>query len=67
MTTQRTERHAGACGYASFRGFPYQNSPDPYRRDRNHRWHRYRDAEPTPAIATLLTEIHRDPTGIFWV
>lgn len=35
-------------------------------RDRNLRWHRYDYAAPTSDIATLLDEIDRDPTGIFW-
>lgn len=35
-------------------------------RDRNSRWHRYDLIEPSSNIATLLTEIETDPTGIFW-
>jgi len=34
--------------------------------DRNARWHRYELIEPSHEITTLLDEIDRDPTGIFW-
>jgi hypothetical protein len=34
--------------------------------DRNQRWHRYPHTQPSSEIATLLSEIDRDPTGIFW-
>jgi hypothetical protein len=34
--------------------------------DRNERWHRYDDLEPTVLISSLLEEIDDDPTGIFW-
>ena len=37
-----------------------------YWRDRNLRFHRYDQLEPSPDIDDLLTEIHRDPTAIFW-
>ena len=37
-----------------------------YWRDRNHRFHRYPDTDPTADSATLLDEIDRDSTGIFW-
>jgi hypothetical protein len=35
-------------------------------RDRNGRWHRYADANPTADVTVLLNEIDADPTGIFW-
>jgi Protein of unknown function (DUF3024) len=35
-------------------------------RDRNGRWHRYADANPTDDVTVLLNEIDEDPTGIFW-
>jgi Protein of unknown function (DUF3024) len=37
-----------------------------YWRDRNQRFHRYPYTDPTADIATLLDEIDRDSTGIFW-
>ncbi len=37
-----------------------------YCADSNSRWHFYDIAEPTPRIEELLTEIDKDPTGIFW-
>jgi Protein of unknown function (DUF3024) len=36
------------------------------RRDRNGKWHRYADANPTADVTNLLNEIDGDPTGIFW-
>jgi hypothetical protein len=35
-------------------------------RDRNGRWHRYADADPTADVTVLLSEVDEDPTGIFW-
>ena len=37
-----------------------------YWRDRNLRFHRYDQIEPSPSIDDLLQEIDRDPTAIFW-
>lgn len=37
-----------------------------YWADRNSRFHRYRDLDPTPTIDRLLAEIAADPTSIFW-
>ncbi len=37
-----------------------------YWRDRNQRWHRYDHLAPSRDVLTLLDEIDRDPTGIFW-
>jgi hypothetical protein len=37
-----------------------------YCSDRNGRWFRYLDAEPSNDIRSLLNEIDADPTGIFW-
>ena len=37
-----------------------------YWRDRNLRFHRYDQLEPSRDIDDLLTEIDRDPTAIFW-
>lgn len=34
--------------------------------DRNQRWHRYRDLDPSENISTLLDEIDEDPTCIFF-
>jgi len=35
-------------------------------RDRNLRFHAYDVLPPSPRVEDLLTEIDRDPTGIFW-
>lgn len=37
-----------------------------YWRDRNQRWHRYDFTAPSSNIITLLDEVDRDPTAIFW-
>lgn len=37
-----------------------------YCRDRNEKWFEYLDMEPTREIDKILTEIDKDPTGIFW-
>lgn len=37
-----------------------------YWRDRNTRWHIYKDCAPTPGLPRLLDEIDADPTSIFW-
>ncbi|MBI5675042.1 MAG: DUF3024 domain-containing protein [Nitrospirae bacterium] len=34
--------------------------------DRNDKWHKYLDFDPTKNIDELLVEINKDPTGIFW-
>lgn len=34
--------------------------------DHNGQWHRYERAAPTSTVSTLLTELDRDPTSIFW-
>lgn len=34
--------------------------------DRNGRWHRYDDLDPTPDIDVLIRQIDEDPTAIFW-
>lgn len=35
-------------------------------RDRNRRWRPYRDVAPTRNFQTLVSEVDRDPTCIFW-
>lgn len=37
-----------------------------YWSDRHGRWHRYQGVGPTARVERLLTEIDKDPTGIFW-
>ena len=37
-----------------------------YWRDRNLKFHLYDLAEPTASVETLLDEVDRDPTSIFW-
>jgi hypothetical protein len=34
--------------------------------DRNSRWHRYDDLEPTTSLDDIITEIDHDPTCIFF-
>ena len=34
--------------------------------DRNGRWRRYPDLEPSPRLDDLLAELDRDPAGAFW-
>jgi len=34
--------------------------------DRNSRWHAYLGVAPAKTLSTLLAEVDRDPTGIFW-
>lgn len=34
--------------------------------DRNSRWHLDDNVDPSPDIASLLAEVDRDPTGIYW-
>lgn len=51
---------------ARFRFRPKTGTWDLYWTDRNLRWHLYEDAPPSAYIRTLLAEVDRDPTGIFW-
>jgi hypothetical protein len=37
-----------------------------YWADRNSRWHRYDDLEPTSNLDDVLAEVDEDPTCIFW-
>ncbi len=37
-----------------------------YCADRNDRWFDYMDCNPAKSIQTLLEEVDKDPTGIFW-
>ncbi|HSB48800.1 MAG TPA: DUF3024 domain-containing protein [Burkholderiales bacterium] len=37
-----------------------------YWHDRNRRWRRYEDAAPTRNLESLISEVDRDPTSIFW-
>jgi hypothetical protein len=37
-----------------------------YWADRNRRWHRYDDLDPTPQLDDLLKEIGEDSLSIFW-
>jgi len=37
-----------------------------YWSDRNSRWHRYWDLDPTPNLSAVLAEVDEDPTAIFW-
>lgn len=51
---------------ARFRFRPVTGTWDLYWADRNRRWHLYEPAPPTAYIRTLIAEVDRDPTGIFW-
>ena len=37
-----------------------------YWRDQHERWHLYERKRPAKRLETLLKEVDRDPTGIFW-
>ena len=37
-----------------------------YWHDRNRRWRRYEDLAATRNLASLINEVDRDPTSIFW-
>ena len=37
-----------------------------YCADRNAKWHVYSEIEPSPDFESLLREVDKDPTGIFW-
>jgi hypothetical protein len=37
-----------------------------YWADRNRRWHRYDQLDPTPQLDDLLKEIDEDPSSMFW-
>lgn len=51
---------------ARFRFRPETGTWHLYCRDRKGRWHLYEPAPPSAYIRTLLDEVDRDPTGIFW-
>jgi hypothetical protein len=51
---------------AQFRYDPEQRTWRLYCADRNARWHRYVDVEPSEDFERLLQEVHEDPAGIFW-
>ena len=51
---------------AQFRFSPAKALWSLYWHDRNRRWRRYEDAAATRNFETLLTEVDRDPTSIFW-
>jgi len=51
---------------AKFRYDPRGNNWTLYCADRNSRWHKYYDLEPTEEFDLLLQEVDKDPTGIFW-
>lgn len=51
---------------AQFRFDPATSLWTLYCRDRNERWHVYRQAEPAKAIGALLHALDTDTTGIFW-
>jgi hypothetical protein len=51
---------------AQLRYDPTTQHGTPYWADRNSRWHRYDDLEPTNNLDAVLTEIDDDPTCIFW-
>ena len=37
-----------------------------YCRDRNSKWHRFNPAPSTPSFESLVAEVDKDSTGIFW-
>jgi hypothetical protein len=53
-------------GVARFRYEPRPGKWSLFWVDRHGRWHRYKLAEPAVEIGSLLAEVERDPTNIFW-
>jgi hypothetical protein len=51
---------------AQFRFDPSTGQWTLYCADRNSKWHKYLDVEPTSRFDTLLEEVNKDPTGIFF-
>lgn len=51
---------------AQFRYHPVSRKWTLFCADRNSRWHKYLDTDPTPDFDALLKEVDEDPTGIFW-
>ena len=51
---------------ARFRFDPATGLWSLYWHDRNRRWQRYEDTAPTKNLESLITEVDRDPTSIFW-
>lgn len=56
----------GDSPVAQFRFDPVRGDWKLYWCDRNQRWHRYEDHPGSRAIDQLLSEVDRDPNGIFW-
>lgn len=51
---------------AQFRFNPETQKWALYCRDRNSKWHLYKNITPENELTKLIAEIDRDPTGIFW-
>ncbi len=51
---------------AQFRRDPATGQWRLYCADRNSRWHLYEEIQPARDLRVLLSEVDRDPTGIFW-
>ncbi|OGS46246.1 MAG: hypothetical protein A2539_02645 [Elusimicrobia bacterium RIFOXYD2_FULL_34_15] len=51
---------------AQFRHNPENSFWTLYCADRNSKWNRYIDTDPTEDFDKLLKEVEKDPTGIFW-
>lgn len=51
---------------AKFRFFKSREEWDLYWSDRNSRWRLYEWVRPAKRFATLLKEVERDPTHLFW-
>lgn len=51
---------------AQFRREPGSERWRLYCADRHSRWHAYQGIKPAKSLTTLLAEVDRDPTGIFW-
>ena len=68
LTEERDEGFRGPTRMeiARFKFRPVTGTWHLYWADRHSRWHLYESAPPTAYIRTLLEEVDRDPTGIFW-
>ena len=54
------------CKVAQFQYDPSSKTWTLYCTDRNSRWREYTDTSATKDFGTLLAEVDKDPTGIFW-
>ena len=54
------------CHIAKIKFLPIKREWQLYYQDRNSKWHKYWNYAPKKRISTIIKEIDRDPTCIFW-